>query len=66
MAPRSEVKIAPPSDPTYPKCPMCGWWDRKLRIVNSALTPEERIALHMWGRHDTPLPDFLTRMPEKE
>lgn len=65
MASRSNVKTVPPPD-NYPKCPICGWWDRRLRSVGFAVTPEERVAIHMWARHDTPLPEHWFRNPEKE
>ena len=64
MAHPSEVKIQPAPD-AYPKCPKCGWWDRKLRIVGKAMTPEERVALHMWGKHDAPFPKWMEPPPEK-
>lgn len=55
MAPLSDAKIVPHDD--YPKCDFCGWTDRKLRIVGTNLTPEDRIAVHKWARHGHPLPE---------
>ena len=65
MAPRAEVKIAPPDD-SYPKCDICGWWDRKLRSVSLNVTPEERILIHKWARHDgNPLPPEWSKQPQE-
>ena len=63
MANRTEARIAPPTDSTYPVCPICGWWDRKLRAVGHNITPEERIVLHQWAKHGTPLPSTWERQP---
>ena len=57
MAHPSDVPLA--EAPEVLKCPICQWHDRKLRRVGSAVTPEERIAIHMWARHDKPLPPSL-------
>lgn len=57
MAARNEVPVQPPED-GYLRCPLCGWHDRKLRRVGSVVTPEQRIEIHMWARHDAPLPDW--------
>ena len=51
MAHPSEIKTVPAKEDTYPRCEICGWWDRKLRNVKLAVTPEERIAIHKWARH---------------
>ena len=64
MAPRAEVKIAPPEG-DYPKCDLCGWWDRKLRNVNLTVTPEERIIIHKWARHNQPLPPEWSKQSQE-
>lgn len=63
MAHRSEARVAPPTG-SYPTCDICGWHDRRLRLVGKAVTPEERLALHMWARHALPLPEHRLRNPE--
>lgn len=63
MASRSEILASGIAG--YPKCPICGWWDRKLRRVGFAVTPEERVAIHMWCRHDAPFPEWMIPPPKE-
>lgn len=40
----------------WPKCAVCGWWDRRLRSVGLNVSPQERLIIHRWAKHGDPLP----------
>lgn len=61
MAKPSDVHIEPPTEPTHPVCEICGWHDRKLRNVALHVTPEERILIHKWARHNHTLPSSWSK-----
>lgn len=55
MAKRADMVISPEGE-EWLTCDVCGWWDRKLWLVGSPLTPEERLSVHRWARHNMALP----------